>query len=134
MLETIHEYAREQLEESGEKDALQRQHALYFTALAEQADLMGAKQIEWMRRLEDEHDNLRAALRWAREGGRGRGNGSRLAVGRGHMEVLASEGLLQRRAGAVGVGAVSASRTVKRRSGAQGQCAQRSRYAGLPAG
>src|SRR5262249_27768048 len=33
MLETIHEYAREKLRESGEIEALQRAHALYFMAL-----------------------------------------------------------------------------------------------------
>jgi predicted ATPase/class 3 adenylate cyclase len=69
MLETIHECAREKLEESGESEALGREHALYFLALAEEAEphLTGAKQIEWLDRLEGEHDNLRAALRWARE-------------------------------------------------------------------
>jgi tetratricopeptide (TPR) repeat protein len=71
MLETIHEYAREMLQESGEAEALQREHALYFMALAEQADphLTGAKQAEWLDGLEDEHENLRTALRWARERG-----------------------------------------------------------------
>jgi predicted ATPase/class 3 adenylate cyclase/Tfp pilus assembly protein PilF len=66
MLETIHEYAREKLQESGEADALQRQYALYFMTLAEEAEphLGGAKQGEWLQRLEDEHDNLRAALDW----------------------------------------------------------------------
>jgi predicted ATPase/class 3 adenylate cyclase/Tfp pilus assembly protein PilF len=67
MLETIHEFAREKLDESGEGEALQRQHALYFMALAEHAEpeLTGSQQAEWLARLEDEHDNLRAALRWA---------------------------------------------------------------------
>ncbi len=69
MLETIHEYAREKLEESGEADTLQRHHALYFMSLAEQAEpeLQGPKQVEWLDRLEDEHDNIRAALLWARQ-------------------------------------------------------------------
>jgi hypothetical protein len=38
MLETIHEYAREKLEESGETDALEREHALYYMRLAEEAE------------------------------------------------------------------------------------------------
>jgi predicted ATPase/class 3 adenylate cyclase/Tfp pilus assembly protein PilF len=68
MLETIHEYAREKLNESEDARALQKEHALYFMLLAEEAEpyLTGPKQTEWLGRLEDEHDNLRAALRWAR--------------------------------------------------------------------
>jgi tetratricopeptide (TPR) repeat protein len=77
MLETIHEYAREKLGESGEAEALQREHALYFMQLAEEAEphLTGGKQAEWLHKLEEEHDNIRAALRWARgeDGGRGSG-------------------------------------------------------------
>src|SRR5262249_42702626 len=70
MLETIQEYARDKLAESGEADALEREHALYFMALAEEAEphLTGARQAEWLAGLEEEPDNLRAALRWAREG------------------------------------------------------------------
>ncbi|HJQ29960.1 MAG TPA: adenylate/guanylate cyclase domain-containing protein, partial [Rubrobacter sp.] len=67
MLETVHEYAREKLEESGEAEEFKRAHAEYFLALAEEADpeLKGQDQLEWLRRLEAEHDNLRAALSWA---------------------------------------------------------------------
>jgi predicted ATPase/DNA-binding CsgD family transcriptional regulator len=66
---TIHEYAREKLEESGEPPALQKEHALYFMRLAEEAEphLTGKKQQEWLDRLEDEYNNLRAALAWAWE-------------------------------------------------------------------
>jgi predicted ATPase/class 3 adenylate cyclase len=69
MLETIHEYAREKLAESGEAAVLRRAHALYFMKLAEQAEphLMGKDQQEWFDRLEEEYDNIRAALYWARE-------------------------------------------------------------------
>lgn len=71
MLETIHEYAREKLKESGEADILEKQHALYFTRVAEEAEphLYKTGQVEWLNRLDDEYDNLRAALRWARERG-----------------------------------------------------------------
>ncbi len=70
MLETIHEYAREKLQESGEEEVLGRAHALYFMKLAEEAEpgLIGDNQAHWLNRLEDEHDNLRAALRWAHTG------------------------------------------------------------------
>jgi predicted ATPase/transcriptional regulator with XRE-family HTH domain len=68
MLETIHEFARELLEESGEYEQLRERHAAYYVELAEEAEpqLAGVRQAQWLERLEDEHDNLRAALRWAR--------------------------------------------------------------------
>jgi predicted ATPase/class 3 adenylate cyclase len=67
MLETIHEYARERLEESGEAEDIKRAHAEYFLALAEEAEplLHGPDQGVWIERLEAEHDNIRAALSWA---------------------------------------------------------------------
>jgi predicted ATPase/class 3 adenylate cyclase len=71
MLETIHEYARERLDASGEGEALRHQHLAYFLALAEQAEpeLDGAAQVAWLGRLETEHDNLRAALQGALDAG-----------------------------------------------------------------
>lgn len=67
MLETIHEYARERLAESGEEAKIQRQHANFFMALAEVAEpkLKSAQQAVWLRSQEVEHDNFRTALRWA---------------------------------------------------------------------
>jgi tetratricopeptide (TPR) repeat protein len=67
MLETIQEYATEKLEESGEAEAVRNAHLSYFTALVEgaSAHLIGAKQQEWLERLEEEHDNARAALGWS---------------------------------------------------------------------
>ncbi len=66
VLETLREYAREQLERAGEYEAAELTHAHYFVALAERADafLRGSDQRAWFLRLEREHDNLRAALRW----------------------------------------------------------------------
>jgi non-specific serine/threonine protein kinase len=66
VLETLREYAHEQLERTGEYEAVERAHAHYFVALAERTDafLRGSDQRAWFLRLEREHDNLRAALRW----------------------------------------------------------------------
>ncbi|MFL5804328.1 MAG: ATP-binding protein [Roseiflexaceae bacterium] len=64
MLETLRAYALEQLEASGELDALQQKHAVYYLALAEEAapQLNGPAQQQWLRRLDREHENLRATL------------------------------------------------------------------------
>ena len=69
MLETVHEFAREKLGQSAEAEEIKRAHAEYFLTLAEEAypELKGANQLEWLERLEAEHDNMRAALSWALE-------------------------------------------------------------------
>lgn len=66
MLETVRQYACEQLEASGELESAGRMHAQYFVELGERADpqLRRGDQQAWYLRLESEHDNLRAALRW----------------------------------------------------------------------
>ena len=62
MLETIREYAREKLDESGETERLRQRHRDFFIAFTEQAEpkLKSAQQFEWLDRLEVEHENLRA--------------------------------------------------------------------------
>lgn len=67
LLETVRQYAWEKLLESGEAGILQRRHAQFFLALAEEAEpeLRGARQMLWLDRLEVEHDNLRAVLAWS---------------------------------------------------------------------
>jgi predicted ATPase/DNA-binding CsgD family transcriptional regulator len=69
MLQTVREYGLEMLTATGELETNRAVHAHYFLALAEQAqlELHGPKQTAWLERLEQEHDNLRAALEWALE-------------------------------------------------------------------
>ncbi len=71
MLETIHEYAWERLEESGEAETMRRRHAEYFVALAERAqpELRLAQQKHWSHLIEMEQDNLRAVLAWSLSSG-----------------------------------------------------------------
>jgi predicted ATPase len=64
LLETVRQYAREKLSESGEAEEVGERHAGYYLALAEEAEpeLKGAGQVAWVERLEQERDNLRAAM------------------------------------------------------------------------
>jgi hypothetical protein len=69
MLETIREYALEQLQAAGEEREIGARHARFYAALVERAgpELTGADQASWLERLEAEHANLQTALRWARQ-------------------------------------------------------------------
>jgi predicted ATPase/DNA-binding CsgD family transcriptional regulator len=71
MLETIREFAAEQLAASGEEEQVRRGHLAYYTRLAERAAaaLHGPEQQEALAQLDMEHANLRAALAWACECG-----------------------------------------------------------------
>jgi predicted ATPase/DNA-binding CsgD family transcriptional regulator len=64
MLETVREFALEQLVASGDEEAVQAAHAAYFLALAERAapQLHTEHQQEWLERLQAEHANLREVL------------------------------------------------------------------------
>jgi predicted ATPase len=64
LLETIRELAAERLDDDAR--ALGRRHAEHFLELAREADLVtqGGEQASWYARLDDDHDNLRAALQW----------------------------------------------------------------------
>jgi len=66
MLYVLREFGLEQLDAEGEGTTTREAHATYYLALAEKANpqLHGAGQKGWLDRLEQEHDNLRAALNW----------------------------------------------------------------------
>ncbi|MGJ6964045.1 BTAD domain-containing putative transcriptional regulator [Streptosporangium sp. G11] len=82
MLETIRAYCAERLAETGETEARREAHASYYADLAATADsrLRDGGQLEWLRRLDEERDDLHAALRWAVDTGRTR-QGLRLLAG-----------------------------------------------------
>ncbi|MDQ3435149.1 MAG: tetratricopeptide repeat protein, partial [Actinomycetota bacterium] len=102
MLETIREFALEQLIASGESAEVQRRHAAFYLGLAEAADaeLTSSQQPMWLDRLDADRANLRAALDWALEedvitglqlaGALGRFWGMRgsVAEGRAHLDAL----------------------------------------------
>ena len=64
LLEMVRQYAAEGLLSSGEATLVKTRHRDWFVALAEEVEphLKGAEQGDWLRRLEWEYDNLRAAL------------------------------------------------------------------------
>ena len=66
MQKAISEYAAERLAASGEEEQLRHRHAEFYSALAKLAEskLRGSRQAEWLARLQQEHDNIRAALGW----------------------------------------------------------------------
>jgi predicted ATPase/DNA-binding SARP family transcriptional activator len=92
LLETVRQYARDRLAGSGGTDAIRNRHRNIFLALAEAGPkLRGVEQGEWLQRLEQEHENLLAALEWSlSEAGAGTslrfcGALSRFWVARGHL-------------------------------------------------
>jgi predicted ATPase/class 3 adenylate cyclase len=71
MLETLREFGRERLAAGGDLEPVLRRHAEQYLGLAVQAGphLTADDQARWLDRCEQEHANLRAALRWAVEAG-----------------------------------------------------------------
>jgi non-specific serine/threonine protein kinase len=66
MLQTIRDFALEQLEASPDAATARQRHAEHFVALAEEGErrLRTPDQRAWLTRLERDHDNFRAALTW----------------------------------------------------------------------
>ncbi len=69
MLETIREYAAERLGQGGENEAIRDRHLDHFVELTERAyGERIAAESSWFPTVSSEHDNIRAALDWARVG------------------------------------------------------------------
>jgi predicted ATPase/DNA-binding SARP family transcriptional activator/DNA-binding CsgD family transcriptional regulator len=88
MLEPIRQYGQERLEESGESEALRSRHAGYYLALAEGEDpeeadpgVRRSRPVAWLRRMEAEHANLRAALSWSLDEDAEESDGRRVELG-----------------------------------------------------
>jgi predicted ATPase/DNA-binding CsgD family transcriptional regulator len=110
MLDTIRHYAWQQLAASGELERIRQRHLAYYLELAEYAEskLAGADQESWLKLLEIEHDNLRAALTWSQESKAGKA-GLRLASALASFwmrvdHVSEASGWLERALGAFRVG------------------------------
>lgn len=69
MLQTLREFGLERLAAAGELEVTRLAHAQYYLRLAEEAApyLRETRQVRWFDRLEQEHENLRAALSWLLE-------------------------------------------------------------------
>lgn len=94
LLETVRQYARNRLVESGGADTVRRRHKDFFLAFALEANeqLVGPDQSQWLSRLEIEHDNLRQALAFCLEDSAGAADGLRMGAAlqrfwwtRGHL-------------------------------------------------
>ena len=70
MLETVREFALEQLAASGEAGETRRRHADFYLGLVQRAapHLTGPEQAQWLARLDREYSNIRAVLERARAG------------------------------------------------------------------
>ena len=84
LLETVREYARGRLVEAGEADPTLRRHRDWYLALvdgASRAFFQGPEPLEWLERLDREHDDLRAVLEWCLDQPGEGSNGLRMAAG-----------------------------------------------------
>lgn len=71
LLETMRQYARAQLADVGEEDELFGRYCEWYITWSHQSDRTTMGPPDWLDRLAKEHDNLRQAIQWALESGRG---------------------------------------------------------------
>jgi predicted ATPase/DNA-binding CsgD family transcriptional regulator len=62
LLDTIREYGHQRLGAAGGDTVLGRRHRDWYAALAARQEALGAGQMQWIDRLDADHDNVRAAL------------------------------------------------------------------------
>jgi len=107
LLETIREYGGQRLQERQEQDRWRDRHLQFFLSLAEEAEpnLAESEQAEWLEKLQEEHENLRAGLKWCQQDKVRQEAGLRLAgalrqfwdirgylsEGREHLQLLLSQ-------------------------------------------
>ncbi|MEU9456925.1 LuxR C-terminal-related transcriptional regulator [Streptomyces sp. NPDC048277] len=91
MLETVREYGRERLAESGELAVLRRRHRDHYLGLTARAEdeWFGSRQVEWFARLRADHTNVRAALEYCLEQPGETAAGLALAVAPRHYWITA---------------------------------------------
>lgn len=68
---TICRYAQKKLDEAGELEVIRQRHLMYFLAFAETngTETRGSNQVAALQRLDEEYENIRAAMDWAIESG-----------------------------------------------------------------
>ncbi|MGH2465581.1 MAG: ATP-binding protein, partial [Candidatus Limnocylindrales bacterium] len=110
LLETVRDYARSRLVEAGEAEAALRRHRDWYLELVDEASptfFHGPEPVDWLRRLDREHEDIRAALEWCLDQPGESRAGLRIASGlwryweiRGHL--TEGRGWLERMLAAVG--------------------------------
>jgi predicted ATPase/class 3 adenylate cyclase len=84
LLETVREYARARLVEADEGDPTLRRHRDLFLALVDEASpafFHGPEPVDWLRRIDDDHEDVRAALEWCLDQPGEARSGLRIAAG-----------------------------------------------------
>ncbi len=96
LLETVRQYAREKLYDSGGSKTLRDRHLAFYVHFAETGYrmLMTEKRLEWTQRLVEELDNLRAAVDWAYTGGENFESGLKIAAALG-FRFMPSQGYME---------------------------------------
>ncbi|MCK4346157.1 MAG: AAA family ATPase [Bacteroidales bacterium] len=65
-LETLRQFAQQKFQSQKEEKAIRKRHLQYYLKMAEQAyEEQFESQLKWLNKLEQEHDNLIAALNWS---------------------------------------------------------------------
>ncbi len=82
LMDSVRDYAREQLEATGQLAQARDRHLAHFLAFAEKAtpELVGPGQAAWFARIDAELENVLAAHEWCQSASTGAGDGLRLIL------------------------------------------------------